>query len=388
MPKGSPASHRAPVSAVPAADGRINVRRLARETGIPRSTLRGRLLREAAAQENAAPGGEIAALAAAVERLAAAQAEQGRLLARLMPSGPAARPEPPPAPDADPEADLDYDDVAWGVEVVRPQHVGRLPSRTPRKVLVVADTHWDPRIATQTLRAMLLISLHAAEYRPDDLVHLGDGPDFASLRRGASGNDAAIPRKLELTNARSNLEALCRFLPTKASRHYCMGNHDQRLVTFRGADPERDGSAAQTWAAALDEFGFTTSDFGEYHWIGGVGYVHVPLTVTGDPVGGEYPEATVARDSTRDTVFGHCHRYSMSRVQKFDGRTVTALCAGMSMPEFFVRECSQLGRGRSPSHGILEITDFDGRIQSHRFVPMRELEIRFGHEVDRILEGE
>jgi hypothetical protein len=69
-----------------------------------------------------------------------------------------------------------------------------------------------------------------------------------------------------------------------------------------------------------------------------------------------------------------------------DGQIVTVLSVGPSMPEFYVGEYAQLTQGRKMDYGCLEVTDYDGRIQSYRHVPMRELEHRYGAQADKLVQ--
>jgi hypothetical protein len=238
---------------------------------------------------------------------------------------------------------------------------------------------------------MTLAGLHAVRFKPDNLVHLGDLVDWASVAKKTTWGEAPKPsNRQDLNNAIANLRALNAPIiaaGVQTARHYCKGNHDVLTTNFKGADPKREGSLNNLFENALADAGFTFSDYGEYYWLGNVGYVHIPLTIMSQPVGGSSgaPENIVSADSTRDTVFAHTHRWGASRNLKLDGKIVTALNVGSSQPEFYCGEYAQLGQGRKQSYGIMEITDFDGSIQSHRFVTLRELEALYGREADRLV---
>ena len=161
-------------------------------------------------------------------------------------------------------------------------------------------------------------------------------------------------------------------------KHYCWGNHDAWLHTYEDDHFEIKGMATGELSEILENAGWSQTDYGEYYWIGDVGYVHVPLNIMGRPAGGQTAENTVAMQSVHDTVFGHTHRLGVGRRVKFDGEVVTVLNTASSMPEYYVGEYAQLTQGKRMDYGVLEVTDFDGRIQSHRFVSMREPDALYG----------
>ena len=286
-----------------------------------------------------------------------------------------------------------YAGEIFGTKVRRKARVAAMPTTAPRLTLVIGDSHFHPAIAPLTIRCMTLAALHAVDRKPEHIVHIGDGGDWSSVCRHTRNDTWAAREKpsirQDLDGFRENWNALNAPLDeayiATGARHYCMGNHDAWLNNFEDDHPELHGLATGEHIDILRGAGWSHTDYGEYYWLGGVGYVHVPLNIMGRPAGGQTAENTIAMQSARDTVLGHTHRHAVGRRIKMDGVTVTALNCGSSMPEFYVGEYAQLGQGRALDYGVLEVIDFDSRIQSFRFVSMRELEVRYGEQADRRL---
>ena len=280
----------------------------------------------------------------------------------------------------------------YGVDTKRLPRIGAPIGHTPRRTLVIGDSHFHPALEQRTVRAMTLVGLHAAVTRPEHVVHIGDGSDWSSCC-GHARNETWKARtkpsiQQDLDNFRVNWDALNAPMDAAGvtvSRHYCWGNHDAWLHQFEDRTPEAKGLATGKLSSMLAAAGWSETDYGEYYWIGNVGYTHITLNMMGKPCGGQTAENTIAMQSTRDTVVGHTHRHAVARRPKMDGTTVTVLNAGSSMPEFYVGDYAQNTMARTIDYGVLEVTDFDGRIHSYRFVPMRELEVMHGAKADRLL---
>lgn len=284
-----------------------------------------------------------------------------------------------------------YMGAVFGVSGSRSPSVGAPVSRQHIRVLAIGDSHFHPGLP-QTLRCMALIGHHAAATRPEHVVHIGDGSDWNSVCRHTK-NDTWKARvkpsiRQDLDNFAENWEALNGPMDAAgvtSSRHYCMGNHDAWLETFEDSTPEIKGMATGERDAVLDRAGWTHSSYGEFFFVGGVAFVHVPLNIMGKPAGGQTPEVTISNQVTHDVVFGHTHRENrVVRPKMGYSNKVTIVNTGSSMPEFYVGDYAQNTQGSALSHGIVDIDIFDGRIQSSTFVPMRELERRYGHLVGEV----
>ena len=285
-----------------------------------------------------------------------------------------------------------YDGEIFGVTNKRRPLVGAPVTSEPRLTIVLGDTHFHPALTPHTKRLMTLCGLHVAEKRPEHLVHIGDVSDLASMcqhvRNDTWGARDKPSIQQDLDCLRENWRALNAPIvaaDVRVKKHVTKGNHCAWADRYEDAHPEVKGLVTGAFNDIIRSEGWSLSDYGEFYFVGDVGYVHVPLNLMGRPVGGQTGENTVAMQSTRDVVFGHTHRKAGTSRVKMDGRVVTVLNTGSSMPEYYVGEYAQLTAGRKIDYGITEVIDFDGRIQSSRFVPVRMLEALYGAEADRLL---
>lgn len=276
----------------------------------------------------------------------------------------------------------------FGTHGTRAPRVGAPVSRQHIRVLAIGDTHFHPGLP-QTLRCMALIGHHAAATRPEHIVHIGDGSDWNSVCRHTKNDTYKARQKpsirQDLDNFSENWDALNAPMDAAgvtSSRHYTMGNHDAWLETFEDLTPEVKGMATGERDRTLARAGWSWTAYGEFYFLGGVGFVHVPLNLMGKPAGGATPENSIATQATHDIVFGHTHRFNACRRVKMGyANQVTVVNTGGAMPEFYVGDYAQNTQGAAMTSGVLDIDIFDGRIQSQRLVTMRELEKRYGHLV-------
>lgn len=321
--------------------------------------------------------------------LSAILATQAALLAKLNGAEPV-KPSPPVQQGFDGVLgdEQDYGTEIFGVEGTRSKVVIEAPSSRHIRVLVLGDTHFHPGLP-QTRRLMGLVGHHAAATRPEHVIHIGDGSDWNSVCRHTRNDTWKARLKpsiaQDLKCFAENWHALnapMNAAGVTASRHYTMGNHDAWLWTFENDHPEVEGLATSKFMSILTDSGWTSSDYGEFAFIGGVGFVHVPLNLMGKPAGGATPENTIATQATHDICFGHTHRFNACRRVKMGfSNQVTVVNTGGTMPEGYVGDYAQNTQGSAMTSGVLELDIFDGRIQSHKLVTTREMERKYGHLV-------
>jgi len=259
--------------------------------------------------------------------------------------------------------------------------------------LVLGDSHFHPAIVPQATRMMTLCGLHAVAIGPRNLVHIGDAGDWASVCRHVRNDTYRArfkPRIDEDFEAfRTCWAALNRPMDeagVTASRHFTQGNHEAWLVQHEEAVPECYGQYTGELDGIMALSGWHSYPFGEYVFIGGVAYTHVPLNLMGRPAGGQTAENTVALQSVYDTVIGHTHRFAMGRRVKFGpAQAVTVLNAGSTMPFGYVGDYAQRSQGSHVDSGVLEVVRKRGRIIGWAFRSAEELEALYGPQADKLL---
>jgi hypothetical protein len=274
----------------------------------------------------------------------------------------------------------------FGIVNLRKPLIASEISSKIQKLIVIGDTHFHPGIDHLTVPLMGLVAKHIIAYDPDHVVHIGDVSDCASVCDHVKNDTYKAKVKpsimQDLKSLALNWVALNEPLnhaSIKAKRHLTKGNHCEWLWKHEDKNPEYKGIATNQFDEIIESQGWTHSQYGEFYYIGGVGFVHVPLSVMGKPVGGEAPESSVAMKSTHDLVFGHTHRSNSAvRTKVGFGNRVQVVNVGGCMPEFYVGDYAQLTAGSAVTSGIMEIEIYDGRIQSSKLITSRQLKAMYG----------
>jgi hypothetical protein len=90
-------------------------------------------------------------------------------------------------------------------------------------------------------------------------------------------------------------------------------------------------------------------------------------------MGGKNVSANVGRESTRDVVFGHTHKFSTLDVPKLgDNNKITVVNVGCALPWGEIKEYARLGQ-TGWWWGVCLITIFDGKIIAVKQKPMLSL---------------
>ena len=124
--------------------------------------------------------------------------------------------------------------------------------------------------------------------------------------------------------------------------------------------------------------GWTYSPYGALHFVGGVAFVHVPLSRMGRPYGGEHVENRIGSLALEDTVYGHTHRAVDKTFTKTGtNRSVRVISGGCSLEEGHIEP--YVGHAVSGwSYNIADLVIDGGRIRRCTMVPMGDLAERYG----------
>jgi hypothetical protein len=250
------------------------------------------------------------------------------------------------------------------------------------RVVVFSDTHDSPAMPKDHLKAM---GRFIVDQGADVFVHNGDFLTMDSCSRH-DRNDTLRGRlkpsfQQDMDSGEEALGALMAPLERSGQnvrRLFSKGNHCDRVNRFVNEHPELRG----LWDVQIDKLftdhGFNVRQFGDWHFVGGVGFTHVPLDKRGMPVGGVNPGNTIALGSTFDTVFSHTHCRSVTHRSKFGpDNGVTVINTGCSMPSGHVEDYAKLSATGWWWGGVV-LTIRDRRIQDHSFVSMTEIVRRHG----------
>lgn len=182
---------------------------------------------------------------------------------------------------------------------------------------------------------------YAVERKPDVIVDLGDHFDMPSLSSYDKGTKRAEGRHVEddieigklamerfmkPINAYNALRKKHKMKLYKPELHFCLGNHEERIMRHVNANPELHGFLSYD-NLELESFGWTVHDFLELVEIDGITYSHYMANPnTGRPWGG------VARTRLNNVGFtftmGHQQGKDLAEKHLANGQVIRALIAG------------------------------------------------------------
>jgi hypothetical protein len=247
------------------------------------------------------------------------------------------------------------------------------------RVFVFSDTHVTPEVECDHLH---WIGKWIKDGQPDNVVCNGDFGDFSSFN-GHDPNDTQKGKlKPSFKNDLAHFRQCLEIVTETSGRHdivFCEGNHEgKRLRRFENSNPEMHEFIIEAYHEALKANHWHTIPFGKYYNLHGVDFTHAPINDRGQPVGGKTSIRNVAMYSVRDTVFSHTHKHGMVREGKFGmNEWTTVVNTGCSMPPGYIQEYAIDGMSGGWSHGVVELSIQNGKIQDVSFVSMETLRSRY-----------
>lgn len=253
------------------------------------------------------------------------------------------------------------------------------PAGKPIRIVVPGDMHDDPSLPKDRFE---WIGKYVAKSKPDYFVDIGDSITFESLCSHIP-NETFNGRlkgtyEQDLRSADEAYGLLYKHFPKETRRFKCQGNHERRLYLYEDTNPEIMGMMQGEYRRLLEKYEITESAFGEWLFLGGVGFIHIPLNKMGRPYGGKNPCNTIVNDATFDIVFGHTHNKHATQAPKLGPQNhVSVYNIGCSLPWGYVEEYARLSNS-GWWWGIHEFEVQGGQIQSAREITMQQLEREFG----------
>jgi len=275
---------------------------------------------------------------------------------------------------------------SWDVaEDLYKKPVVRVPagsSSGETRVVVFSDTHVGPAMNNDHLRAM---GRFVVEEGADVFVHLGDFLTMDSC--STHDKNHTLKGRLkpsfqqDMDSGYAAMDLMMSPIARSSSRPkllFCSGNHEHRVNRFVNEHPELRG----LWDIEIDQLfvrhGFSVKQFGDWHFVSGVGATHIPHDKAGRPVGGVNPGNTIALHSTFDTLFGHTHTRSVTHRSKFGpDNSVTVINTGCSMPDGHIEEYAKMS-STGWWWGGVSLTIQNRKIRDYSFVSMGEIIRRHG----------
>lgn len=185
-----------------------------------------------------------------------------------------------------------------------------------KRTIVIPDTHAHPEFHND--RAVWL-GKYLKDRRPDEVIHIGDGPDLPSLSDHDKGKARFSGRnyKADIDSYLDFEEKQWHYLKKSKKRLpkrvYLRGNHDYRITRALDAQPELEGTIS------LDDLNqeyfydevidYDAGTPGIYR-SDGISYAHYFVSgVMGRPLGGEHPAYSLLTKKFGSCTAGHIHTY-------------------------------------------------------------------------------
>lgn len=243
------------------------------------------------------------------------------------------------------------------------------------RVMVIGDCHDDPRLADyDRFRAL---GAYAARMQPDRIVQIGDWSTFDSVSRHedrSTISGRALPSfEDDMGSLRMSLRAFHEGLGGfSCPKHITLGNHEDRVRQYENLNATLEGAMYLRVVEAFEQYEWQSRPYGEWLFLGGVGFTHVPLNIMGRPYGGKTLNP-ICNDAVFSIVFGHSHKGGLVRAPKIGpNRRVTILNVGCSLPEGHVEDYAKLST-TGWEYGVYDVTIAGGDIQSAKHHTMSEV---------------
>lgn len=271
-----------------------------------------------------------------------------------------------------------YLHTAPGEPLIPPQdHIREdAPEGEPVTVCVIGDAHDSPHIRDKSRFEWL--GAFASEHGVDRVVQIGDWwtmDCFSTHTDRATFEGRAKPTfEQDRDSFHQSQRAFHKGMAGhKAKLDVTLGNHEVRAWRWDNLHPEAEPHGLKV-QEAFAQWGWRTTPYGEYRFIEGVGFVHIPFNAMGKPLA----QSQRVNRAMFDTVHGDDHRATQLTDYKAGPfRSPTIYSAGTALPPGFIEGFA--GRtGSTWRAGVCLATLWGGYVRSWQFTEMLLLERRYG----------
>ena len=259
-----------------------------------------------------------------------------------------------------------------------------VPEGDPITVCVIGDAHDSPHLANK--ERFYWLGRFAAENRVDRVVQIGDWMTLDCFSthtdRGTFEGLAKPTFAQDLESFHASQREFRRGLGDLKPKLDCtLGNHELRAWRWDNLHPEAEPHGHKI-EEAFAQWGWRTTPYGQYRFIGGVGFIHVPLNGLGKPMGGVTGGQRSAAGAMFDIVHGDSHKAQISVADKLGPvRSPTIYNAATALPNGFIEGFANKG-GSTWRSGVCLATIWGGHVREWSFTEMALLQHRYGGSVD------
>jgi hypothetical protein len=255
------------------------------------------------------------------------------------------------------------------------------PDGEPLHIAVIGDAHDSPHLADKS--RFYWLGRYIAERRIPWVVSMGDWwtlDSFSSHTDRGTLEGLAKPtfdqdRDSFHESQRAFQEGLGDWRPKK---DVVLGNHELRAWRWDNLHPEAE-SHGHKILEAFAQWGWRTTPYGEFRFIGGVGFIHAPLQPASDkPYGGKTGGQRASNDTLFDVIRGDDHRHTVSVGDKIGPvRAPAVYSAATALPPGYIEGYARKG-GSTWRSGICEAVIWGGHVRSWSFTEMVLLRRLYG----------
>lgn len=252
------------------------------------------------------------------------------------------------------------------------------------RVAVIGDAHDAPHLPDKSRFRWL--GAYVEEHGFERVVSVGD---WMSMDSFSTHTDRATFEGLAKPTFEQDLESFHESQKAfqdglgghKPKKDITLGNHELRAWRWANQNPEIVGrmvDPGKKTDEAFMQWGWRTTPYGQYRFIGGVGFVHCPLNAMGKPMGGVTGGQRAAAAAMFDIIRGDDHKSTRSVADKLGPvRAPEVYSAATALPPGFIEGYANKG-GSTWRSGICEAHLWGGHVRRWCFEEMVLLRKRYG----------
>lgn len=265
-----------------------------------------------------------------------------------------------------------------GLPVIPPQDhaVADDPEGEPVRVCVIGDAHDSPHLRDKSRFRWL--GAFCEEHQFERVVQIGD---WMTMDCFSSHTDRATFEGMAKPTFAQDIESFHEsqrafhdgLAGLKPKKDVTLGNHENRAWRYDNFHP--DGlSHGQLVDEAFAQWGWRTTPYGQYRFIEGIAFVHVPPNGLGKAL----TENQRANKALVDTIHGDDHRSTMRTDFKSGPfRSPTVYSAATALPPGYIEGFANKG-GSTWRSGVCSATLWGGYVRQWNFTEMSLLKRRYG----------
>ena len=249
----------------------------------------------------------------------------------------------------------------------------------PEEVIVIGDSHDAPHLRDKS--RFEWIGKFAADTGVKRVHSTGDWwtmDSFSTHTDRATWEGFAKPTfDQDRESFHESQQAFQRGLGSHKVKKTCtLGNHEVRAARYSNSHP--DGlNYMDLVEEAFMQWGWRTVPYGEWMFINGVGFVHVPF----NRMGRSLTKSQRPNKVMCDVIHGDDHEFTVTTDFKSGPfRSPTVYSAATSLPPWFIEGYTNKG-GATWRSGVCKATIWGGYVMEWQFIDMCLLRRRYGAEM-------